>query len=123
MTSRTKIAAFLAFGVAAGFFLNMTLAIAESGKAKHCGTVAGANNGSCPECVSNCDFTDDGKTQKYKVCAGDGSGCKDDRDAFCSGRLMSGGADGDGCDGINVLDDFGRKVSCQNDSFKTCKTP
>lgn len=119
--NRPVLLAIVACGVFAGSVMNLTDAHGASGKKKHCGDSSGANNGECPKCAGNCDFTDDGNVQKYKVCAGDGDACEDTVESFCSGRLRDGGKDGQGCDGDIVTDDEGDPVSCQNTKFKTCK--
>lgn len=68
-----------------------------------CGNPDGSTNALCPVCVGTCkmNFAVGGGRQSYKICQDTGTGCKMPaaNNAFCSGLLFDGGADGVGCDG------------------------
>ena len=73
---------------------------------KHCGNPDGSTNALCPQCVGTCkmNFAAGGGRQSYKICAGSGTGCTmpAKTNAFCSGLLFDGGANGTGCDGNQI---------------------
>lgn len=115
--------ALLLCGIVAGVGASAAVvSAAGSAQKKICGDANGANNGTCPACVGNCDFDEStGTLQKYKICSGTGTTCQDTVSSQCSGVLKTGGTDGQGCDGSVVMDSTGvYPITCQNSTFKTC---
>jgi len=121
MKSRSFVLWILCGFLFGGIVSSVTGVYGASTKKKQCGGAAGATNGTCPKCIGNCDFTDGGVAQKYKVCEQDGDACANTVTSKCTGRLKTGGTTGQGCGGTVVNDDEGDPITCQNNPFMTCK--
>jgi hypothetical protein len=76
-----------------------------------CGNPDGSTNALCPQCIGTCkmNFAVGGGRQSYKICQDTGTGCTmpANKNAFCSGLLYDGGADGKG--------------GCVGTSYGTCQ--